>query len=72
MQIYFKNKLQKQIAQLMWAAHSTNEVNVIRRAFGVDSETVYQMIVAEAIDEQVNQDHSLIYARQVLEQFTRN
>jgi hypothetical protein len=67
MEIQFSNPIHSVIADMMWAANSLDEVSDIRRAFKVEGEVVYQMIVAAAIDDEVAVEEDFTIANQVLE-----
>ena len=51
MEIRFANKDQCAIADLLWAAETQEEVQVVLKAFGKQAEIVYNMMVAAAFDE---------------------
>ena len=51
MDIEFKTKEQRQIADLLWACQSQAEVNVVLRAFGLQAYIVKEMILAAVYDD---------------------
>lgn len=63
MEIRFANDKQVAIADLLWAAHTQEEVNVVLRVFGADAVVVQQMMIAAALDEVNNVDQ----AKEILE-----
>lgn len=62
MELKLKNKQQHQIADMLWNAKSTDEVNAIVAKFGRDAQVVYNMMVAAFLDEVTDTD----LAQQVL------
>lgn len=67
MEIHFSKPIHSKIADMMWAADSLEQVHMIRRAFFIEGEVVYQMIVAAAIDDEVEVEEDFTIANQVLE-----
>lgn len=63
MNIVFANKTQVAIADLMWACRTQEEVNVVIRTFGKDAVVVQQMLVAAALDEEID----VTEAKEILE-----
>ena len=51
MELKLQNAVQHQIADLLWAAGSMNEVRNIIKVFGHDARVVYEMMVAATFDE---------------------
>lgn len=51
MELKLQNDIQHQIADLLWAAKSMNEVRNILQVFGHDARVVYEMMVAATFDE---------------------
>ncbi len=51
MEIQFANDRQVEIADLLWAADSQKEVDVVIRKFGREAVVVQHMIIAAAFDE---------------------
>jgi len=62
MELVLKNKLQHVIANLLWNAKSTDEVNAILAKFGRDAQVVHDMMVAAYLDDVTDVD----LAKQVL------
>ena len=51
MELKLQSKLQTQIADLLWEAQTTAEVDRIVRIFGHDARVVYNMMVAATFDQ---------------------
>lgn len=65
MEIRFANEKQCAIADLLWAANTQEEAQVVIKVFGKEAEVVYNMIVAATLDE-VN---DVAQAAELLEKF---
>jgi hypothetical protein len=62
MQIQFKHKYQVTIADLLWNAQDEKAVKLILKTFGKHGQEVYNMMIAENLDEVNDTD----LAKQVL------
>jgi hypothetical protein len=62
-QIVFPEKWQCEIADMLWAAESYDEVQSIIETYGVEAEVVYEMIIAATLDEE---DLDLTLAQEVI------
>jgi hypothetical protein len=62
MQIQFKHKYQVTIADLLWNAQDEKSVKLILKTFGKHGQEVYNMMIAENLDEVNDTD----LAKQVL------
>lgn len=51
MQLQLQNAAQSKIADLLWAAQTKQEVEVIMRVFGIDARIVYEMMLAATYDQ---------------------
>ena len=51
MEIFFPEKRQRDIADMMWAVETLEEVQAIIDKYGHEAQVVYEMIVAAALDE---------------------
>lgn len=51
MQIQFKHKYQVTIADLLWNAQDQKAVKLILKTFGKHGQEVYDMIIAEHLDQ---------------------
>jgi hypothetical protein len=51
MQIQFKHKYQVTIADLLWNAQDEKSVKLILKTFGKHGQEVYNMMIAENLDE---------------------
>ena len=60
------SKRQKIIATLLWEAQSWEETELIISQFGVEAETIRELIVLEAIDELVWCNNACVDAKRVL------
>lgn len=56
MEIQFNSPLQKHLADLIWNAESTQKVKDIISVYGVEAEVVFQMIMAEYWDTEMDTD----------------
>lgn len=56
MELQLANKNQHRIADLMWKAKSTDEVQVIIKQNGNDAVVVFEMMLAAYFDEQMETD----------------
>ena len=65
MEIRFANEKQCAIADLLWAANTQEEAQVVIKVFGPEAVVVYNMIVAATLDE-VN---DVAQAAELLEKF---
>lgn len=65
MELRLQNAVQHQIADLLWAATSMNEVRNILKVFGHDARVVYELMTAAAFDEVESTD----LAKSVLDKF---
>lgn len=63
MNILFENAAQVAIADLLWAAQTQEEVDVVIRVFGPQAVVVQNMLVAAALDEVTEVDQ----AKEILE-----
>lgn len=51
MELKLQNAAQHKIADLLWAAESMNEVNMILRVFGHDARVVFELMTAATFDD---------------------
>ena len=51
MELKLQNAAQVKIADLLWVAHSQQEVDSILRVFGHDAHVVYNMMLAATYDQ---------------------
>ena len=51
MELKLQNGLQVKIAELLWTAESTQEVDRIIRVFDHDARVVYNMLLAQTYDQ---------------------
>ena len=51
MKLNLQNEEQHMIADLLWSADSGQEVDAIIRKYGHEAEVVYQLMVAEYLDQ---------------------
>jgi hypothetical protein len=51
MELQLQNAAQSKIADLLWAAQTKQEVEVIMRVFGIDARIVYEMMLAATYDQ---------------------
>lgn len=51
MELKLQNAAQVKIADLLWAAQTQKEVEVIMRVFGLDARIVYEMMTAASFDQ---------------------
>lgn len=65
MKLQLKTKLQRDIADLLWAAKDLDHVNRIVAQFGPDAVTVRDLMIAHELDQYTEVEE----AEQVLNQF---
>lgn len=65
MEIQFRTDEQKRIADLLWSCQTTQEVNVVLRAFGIEAYIVREMMIAASFDDV----EDVAFAQQVLKPF---
>lgn len=51
MEIFFPEKRQRDLAEMMWSVETIEEVHAIIQKHGREAQVVYEMIVATALDE---------------------
>jgi hypothetical protein len=51
MEIFFPEKRQRDLAEMMWSVETIEEVHAIIQKHGHEAQVVYEMIVAAALDE---------------------
>lgn len=51
MELKLRNQAQVKIADLLWSAQSTEEVDQILRVFGHDARVVFELMTAATFDE---------------------
>jgi hypothetical protein len=56
MELQLQNRLQAQIADLLWEAQTLEEVDRIVRVFGHDARVVYNMMTAASFDNVTDTD----------------
>lgn len=49
-EIFFPEKRQRDIADMMWSVETTDEVRAIIEKYGTEAQVVYEMIVAAVLD----------------------
>jgi hypothetical protein len=63
-QIVFPEKWQCEIADMLWAAESYDEVQSIIETIGIEAQVVYEMIIAATLD---NEDLDLTLAQEIIQ-----
>lgn len=66
MEIQFKTKLQKHIADLLWEADDMDKVESIIKVYGRDGRVVYDMIMAEYIDQENETDLAMDALKKIM------
>lgn len=66
MEIQFKTKLQSHIADLLWEAEDMDKVESIIKVYGRDGRVVYDMIMAEYIDQETETDLAMDVLKKIM------
>lgn len=67
MEIMFANQQQVALAQLLWNCDTLEEARKVVKTHGTEAEIVYNMIIAEATDQQLKNQESFPEAMAILE-----